>query len=132
MGMRVLVVKDQLEGFMMLATDRVQAYIGDDVQLAVAVARSKTPSDYVISEEAFAKPEPYGIILRKDDPDFKALADRVTAALYQSPEIEVIYKKWFQSPVPPNGLNFNYPMPPAVRAAFNNPSSSPDFDTYMQ
>lgn len=132
LGMTVIVAKDQLEGFLLLETDRAAAYIGDDIQLAVAIARSKAPSDYAISEDAFAKPEPYGIILRKDDQQFKALADRVTAALYASPEMESIYKKWFQSPVPPNGINFNYPMPSVVRNAFKKPSSSYDLDSYAQ
>jgi glutamate/aspartate transport system substrate-binding protein len=132
LGVTVIVAKDQLEGFLLLETDRAQAYIGDDIQLAVAIARSKQPSDYAISDDAFAKPEPYGVILRKDDAPFKALADRVTAALYGSPEIETLYKKWFQSPVPPNGINFNYPMPSVVRNAFKKPSSSYDLDSYVQ
>ena len=130
LGMRVLAAKDQLEAFLMLATDRAQAYVLDDVQLAVAVARSKDPSAYRISPDAFSKPEPYGIILRKDDAPFKALADRATAELYQSPEIETLYKKWFQSPVPPNGINFNYPMPASLHKSFQKPSSSADPDVY--
>ncbi len=130
LGMTVLSAKDQLEGFMLLDSGRAVAYAGDDVQLAVAMARSKEPASYVISEEALSKPEPYGIMLRKDDPQFKALADRVTAALYQSNEMEPLYKKWFQSPIPPNGVNFNYPVPTALRNAWKKPTSSPDPDAY--
>lgn len=130
LGLNIVAAKDQLEAFLMLETDRAQAYVLDDVQLAVAAARSKTPNAYVVSEEAFSKPEPAGIMVRKDDPQFKALADRVTAALYQSPEVEAIYKKWFQSPVPPNGINFNYPMPSGLLNAFKKPSSSADPDAY--
>ena len=32
--------------------------------------------------DAFSKPEPYGIMLRKDDPAFKKVVDAATAALY--------------------------------------------------
>lgn len=130
MGMNVSAVPDQSEAFLSLDTGRSQAYVMDDVQLAVGAARSKDPSAYEISKDAFSKVEPYGIMLRKDDAPFKALADRVTAELYASPEIETIYKKWFESPVPPSGLNFNYPMPQALRASFKHPSSSPDPDAY--
>lgn len=130
LGVTVAIPKDQLEGFLMLDTDRVQAYVGDDVQLAVAIARSKDPSQYAISEEPFSRALPFGIIIRKDDAPFKALADKVTAALYASPEIEKIYAKWFQSPVPPNGINFNYPMPAALRKSFAKPSSSADPAAY--
>jgi glutamate/aspartate transport system substrate-binding protein len=54
----ILPAKDQAEGFLMLETDRAQAYVLDDVQLAVAIARSKEPSLYMISTETFSKPEP--------------------------------------------------------------------------
>lgn len=128
--LKVVSAKDQLEAFLMLETDRVQAYVMDDVQLAVQAARSKDPAAYVLSKEAFSKLEPYGIIIRKNDKPFKDIADKATAALYQSPEIEAIYKKWFQSPVPPNGVNFDYPLDPALAAAFKSPSSSGDPDHY--
>ena len=122
--------KDQAEAFLLLETDRAQAYALDDVQLAVAIARSKEPQAYMISEEAFSKPEPYGIMLRREDAPFKALVDRATAELYASPEIEALYKKWLQSPTPPNGLNYNVPMSSALRNAFKKPSSSADPDVY--
>ena len=50
------------------------------------VAGAKDPDAYVISTDAFSKPEPYGIMLRKDDPAFKKVVDDATAALYQSAE----------------------------------------------
>jgi glutamate/aspartate transport system substrate-binding protein len=130
LGITVIPAKDQLEAFLMMETDRAQADVLDDVQLAVAIARAKDPGAYMISTEAFSKPEPYGIMLRKDDAPFKAVADRVTAELYQSSEIDALYKKWFEAPVPPSGINFNYPMPPALRNSFKHPSSSPDPDAY--
>ena len=130
LGVNVLAAKDQAEAFLMLETGRAAAYVLDDVQLAVAIARSKDPSAYIISEETFSKAEPYGIMLRRDDAPFKAVADRATANLYRSPEIEVIYKKWFESPVPPGGLNFRTPMATVVRNAFANPSDNPDPASY--
>ncbi|MFT4117575.1 amino acid ABC transporter substrate-binding protein [Bradyrhizobium sp.] len=130
LGINVMPAKDQAEAFLLLETDRAQAYALDDVQLAVAIARSKDPSLFMISEETFSKPEPYGIMLRREDAPFQALADRATAELYASPEIEVLYRKWLQSPTPPNGLNYNVPMSPALRNAFRKPSSSYDPDVY--
>ena len=130
LGVNVLPAKDQAEAFLMLETDRAQAYALDDVQLAVAIARSKQPALYMISEEAFSKAEPFGIMLRREDAPFKALADRATAELYRSPEIEVMYRKWLQSPTPPNGINYNVPISPALRNAFKNPSSSFDPEVY--
>jgi glutamate/aspartate transport system substrate-binding protein len=130
LGLTVLPAKDQLDAFLLLETDRAQAFVLDDVQLAVGIARSKTPDAFTISAEALSKPEPYGIMLRREDPQFKQLADEVTAAIYKSPEIEALYRKWFLSPVPPNNVNFNYPMPGAMKKAFANPSNSADPDAY--
>ena len=130
LGVTPLAAKDQAEAFLMLETGRAAAYVLDDVQLAVAIARSKDPAAYIISDEAFSKAEPYGIMLRKDDAPFKAVADRVTADLYRSPEIEAIYKKWFEAPVPPNGLNFKTPMTAVLRNAYAHPSDSPDPASY--
>jgi glutamate/aspartate transport system substrate-binding protein len=130
LGITALAAKDQAEAFLMLETGRAAAYVLDDVQLAVAIARSKDPSAYMISAETLSKAEPYGIMLRKDDAPFKAVADRATADLYGSPEIEAIYGKWFESPVPPNGLNFKTPMSAVLRKAFAHPSDSPDPASY--
>lgn len=130
LGLNIMPAKDQAEAFLLLETDRAQAFALDDVQLAVAIARSKEPQLFMISDETFSKPEPYGIMLRRDDAPFKALADRATADLYARPEIEVLYRKWLQSPTPPNGLNYNVPMSPALRNAFTKPSSSADPDAY--
>lgn len=130
LGINILPAKDQAEAFLMLETDRAQAYALDDVQLAVAIARSKAPALYMISEEAFSKAEPFGIMLRREDAPFKALADRATAELYKSPEIEVMYRKWLEAPTPPKGINYHVPMSPELRNAFAHPSSSFDPDVY--
>jgi glutamate/aspartate transport system substrate-binding protein len=131
LGIKIMPAVDQAEAFLLLETDRAQAYALDDVQLAVAIARSKQPALYMMSEEAFSKAEPFGIMLRREDAPFKALADRATAELYASPEIEVLYRKWLESPTPPNGINYNVPMSQALRASFKSPSSSADPDVYV-
>jgi glutamate/aspartate transport system substrate-binding protein len=84
----------------------------------------------VISTDAFSKPEPYGVMLRKDDPAFKKVADDATAALYQSPEGQMLYDKWFMQKIPPKGLNLNTPIGPELKREFSKPSDSPDPDSY--
>ena len=130
LGSTVLTAKDVVEAFLVLETGRAAAFVMDDVQLSVLIAQSKDPSAYAISDDAFGPPEPFGIMLRKDDAPFKAVVDRATAELYRSPEMMEIYKRWFQSPVPPRGINYNFPMPDALRRAFENPTDSPDPAAY--
>ena len=130
LGMTVMSAKDVVEGFLLLETDRAVAFVMDDIQLAVLVAQAKDPSLYVISEAALSQPEPYGIMLRRNDPAFKLLVDRATADLFKSPEIQTMYDRWFTRPIPPRGLNFNYPMPASMKKAFASPTDSPDPATY--
>jgi len=130
LGITVLAAKDIVEAFLMVETDRAAAFVMDDVILSALIAGAKEPAAYAISDDPFSKPEPYGIMLRRNDPQFKALADRATAALYASPEIAAIYAKWFQSPVPPKGLNYNVPIAPALKYEFAHPTDSPNPDDY--
>jgi glutamate/aspartate transport system substrate-binding protein len=126
LGINVVPANGHAEAFLMVETDRAVAFVMDDILLASLVASSKTPDAYVISSDAFSLPEPYGIMLRREDPDFKKVVDAATEKLYKSPEIEKIYTKWFQSPIPPKGLNLNLPLSPNLKKAFQNPTDSGD------
>src|SRR3984957_19895587 len=130
LGLNIIPAKEHAESFLMVETDRAVAAVLDDILLASFVAGSKDPAAYVISAEAFSKPEPYGIMLRKDDPAFKKLVDSATATLYQSNEGAAIYEKWFMQKIPPKGLNLNTPMAPELKRVFGKPSDSPDPDSY--
>jgi glutamate/aspartate transport system substrate-binding protein len=126
LGINVIPANGHAEAFLMVETDRAVAFVMDDILLASLVASSKTPDAYVISSDAFSLPEPYGIMVRRDDPDFKKVADAATAKLYKSPEIAKLYTKWFESPIPPKGLNLKLPMSATMKKAFANPSDSGD------
>ena len=130
LGINIIPAKEHAESFLMVETDRAVAAVLDDILLASFVAGSKDPGAYVISTDAFSKPEPYGIMLRKDDPAFKKVADDATAALYQSPEGQKLYDKWFMQKIPPKGLNLNVSIGAELKKAFARPSDSSDPDSY--
>ncbi len=113
--------KDHAESFLLLQEDRAAAFVMDDILLAGQIANSRSPADYKILPESL-RAEPYGAMLRKDDPQFKALIDKTMGAIMTSGEIEKIYAKWFTSPVPPKGINLNFPMTPAIKDAFKTPN----------
>ncbi|KQT86955.1 ABC transporter [Methylobacterium sp. Leaf469] len=130
LGLTILPAKDHAEAFLMVETGRAVAFVMDDVLLASLAASSKEPGAYSISSEALSKPEPYGIMLRKDDAPFKAVVDEATAKLYKSPEGKALYDTWFTKAIPPRGINLNLPMSEAMVKAFANPSDSPDPAAY--
>jgi glutamate/aspartate transport system substrate-binding protein len=113
--------KDHGESFLLLADDRAAAFIMDDILLAGQIANAKSPGDYKILPESLRQ-EPYSMMLRKDDAQFKALVDKTVGGIMKSGEIDKIYAKWFTSPIPPKGLNMNFPMTPPIREAFKNPN----------
>ena len=116
-----LQAKDHAEAMQLVATDRAQAFIMDDVLLAGQIANQQNPGAYTILAESL-RTEPYGMMLRKDDPQFKALVDRAVGAVYKSGEIDKIYAKWFTSAIPPRNINMNFSQTPAIKEAFKNPN----------
>jgi glutamate/aspartate transport system substrate-binding protein len=115
--------KDTADAFLLLASDRAAAYVLDDVQLAGLIATAPNPSDYTILKDVVLRQEPYGIMLRKNDPQFKALVDQTVSGLMKSGDMAKLYAKWFTSPIPPSNVNLNFPMSDAVRDAFQNPNN---------
>jgi len=129
LGITILPAKDHAEAFLMVETGRAVAFFMDDILLYSLVANSKTPSDWTISADALSI-EPYGIMLRKDDPSFKKVVDGAMTSLYKSGEINKIYAKWFLSPVPPKGINLNVPMSEVFKHVVAKPTDSGDPNDY--
>ncbi|MGZ5180193.1 MAG: transporter substrate-binding domain-containing protein [Ramlibacter sp.] len=114
--------KDHSESFLLLQSGRASAFVLDDILLAGLIANSKNPKDYAIVGESL-RTENQALMFRKDDPQFKALVDRVVIGMMKSGEMERLYNKWFMSPIPPKNININYPLNAETKDAFANPSS---------
>jgi glutamate/aspartate transport system substrate-binding protein len=130
MGMNIIPANGHPEAFQMVETGRAAAFVMDDILLYTLVAQSRTPDDYIISTDAMSLPEPYGIMMRKDDPAFKKVVDGAMVSVFKSGEINKIYAKWFTSPTPPKGMNYNVPMSPQFKNLIQNPTDSGDPTAY--
>ncbi|RJG08110.1 amino acid ABC transporter substrate-binding protein [Noviherbaspirillum cavernae] len=129
LGMNIMAAKDHAEGFLMVETGRAVAFAMDDILLASLAASSKAPNDYTITTEALSV-EPYGIMLRRDDPEFKKVVDAAITNVFKSGDITRIYNKWFMSAIPPKGVNLNVPMSAPLKAAIAKPTDSGDPTAY--
>src|SRR5216683_3759701 len=129
LGLNILPAKDHAEAFLMVETGRAAAFVMDDILLYSLVAASKSPQDYVISADALSV-EPYGIMLRREDPEFKKVVDGAMVGIYKSGEINAIYEKWFLKPIPPRGIVLNLPMNPAFKKVVASPTDSGDPAVY--
>ena len=129
LGMNIISANGHPEAFQMVETGRAVAFSMDDILLYSLAAQSRNPGEWGISKDATSV-EPYGIMLRRDDPGFKKVVDTATANLYKSGQINAIYEKWFLKPIPPKGLNLNVPMGDALKKSFANPTDSGDPAAY--
>jgi glutamate/aspartate transport system substrate-binding protein len=125
LDLNIIAAKDHAEAFLMVETGRAAAFVMDDILLYSLVATSKAPGDYVISADALSV-EPYGIMLRRDDPAFKKVVDAKMTEIYKSGAINAIYDKWFLKPIPPKGVNLNVPMSASFKKVIANPTDTPD------
>src|SRR5258706_48446 len=75
LDMNIISANGHPEAFQMVETGRAVPFVMDDIILAGLAAQSRSPADYAISEVGLSV-EPYGIMLRKDDKSFKAVADK--------------------------------------------------------
>ena len=123
MDMNIISAKDHGEAFLMLENGRADAFMMDDVLLAGEKAKAKNPDEWVIvgTPQSF---EIYGCMMRKDDPEFKAVVDEALTNVFSSGEINSIYDKWFLNPIPPKNVNLNFEMSDNLKALIANPHDS--------
>lgn len=114
--------KDFAEAMQLVANKRAAAFVIDDVLLAGQIANLANPQDFKIIDESLST-EPYAAMFAKDDPQFKALVDRTVTGMIADGRLTALYKKWFESPIPPKGINLNFPMNSVTKELFANPNS---------
>ncbi|WP_077001925.1 transporter substrate-binding domain-containing protein [Variovorax sp. KK3] len=114
--------KDHTDSFLLVESGRAHAFVLDDILLAGQLANARNPKDFVITGESL-RTENQSLMFRKDDPQFKAVVDRVVGGMMKSGEMEKLYNQWFMSPIPPKNININYPLNAETKDAFANPSA---------
>ena len=114
LGMNIISANGHPEAFQMVETGRAVGFVMDDILLYSLAAQSRNPTDYAISPEALV-----GRALRhhaaQGRPGVQEGGRRGDDQIYKSGQINAIYEKWFQKPIPPKGINLNIPMSDAVQ-----------------
>lgn len=121
LGIRFLHAKDHAESFLTVETGRAVAFPMDHILLYGLIANSKNPAEWDVVGD-FLSFDPYAVMLRKDDPQWKKFVDAVIIGLMKSGELEKLYNKWFLSPIPPKNVTLNVPMTPQLMEQFKNPN----------
>ena len=90
-------VDSTLDAVNALAKGEADAAFADDAGIWIPLTRlGKSMDDYQFLEKRLSV-EPYSIGLRREDPKFKELVDRVTRRMIQGGEMLTLYKRWFSS-----------------------------------
>jgi len=90
----VILVDTDSEGIRQLDAGKVQAFASDQVVLIGQIVNSGDPESYVLSEDIFSF-EPYGLSLRRNDADFRLLANRSLSQIYRTGQFKTLFNKWF-------------------------------------
>jgi len=122
LNIAVMPVETHNDAFQLVTEGRAAAFVMDGILLAAMVAKSESPESYALSTEALGWPEPYGLMVRLEDIDFKDAVNAALVAIYSSGRIKTLYEKWFNTPVPPDGINMRMPMSDELRASFAKPA----------
>lgn len=118
---KLILNKDHAESFATLEAGKADAFVMDDVLLYSLRAASKAPEEFSITRDVLTI-EPLSIMLRKDDPAFKKVVDAEVTRVITQGEINGIYRKWFDMPIPPKQINLKLPMSYMLRDSFKTPT----------
>jgi len=121
LGMNIISTKDHGQSFLTLESGRAVAFMMDDALLYGERAKAKNPADWIVVGKPQSR-EAYGCMIRKDDPQFKKVSDNVIAGMMKDGSINTLYTKWFMQPVPPKGLNLDFPLSDDMKALIKNPN----------
>lgn len=116
--------KDHAESFLLLESGRAEAFAMDGSILAGNIATAKNPADFKIVGEVLSV-EPIAIMMRKDDPAFKKLADDTLRAMAKSGELAKIYDKWFMQAIPPKNTKVGLAVSESIKTAWATPNDKP-------
>lgn len=126
LNLNIIQAKDHAESMLMLTSGRAVAFMEDDILEAGLRAQSGNPQNFVFLPDEYNKVW-YGLMMSKDDAEFKGLVDEVLASLMKSGEFETLYNKWFMKPIPPNNINIEFPMTKALEERIKHPSDEVDY-----
>jgi len=121
LNMRIVSARDHQEAFTALKEGRVAAFVMDEPILYGFKAADPHPGDFIVTGTPLGY-EVYACMFRKGDEPFRNLVNRAIARAQTSGNAERLYRQWFTQPIPPLGININFPLSDANRALFAHPN----------
>lgn len=90
----IVTVADGAEGIRRVSDGDVDAFANDQVTLIGQIIKTRRAADFALSQDLYSF-EPYGLMLRRNDADFRLVANRALAELYRTGQFQALFGKWF-------------------------------------
>ena len=90
----LIVFPDQANAFTALVQGRVDAYTNDGIQLWGLKYKAQNPNEWKVVGDWYTY-EPYGMAMRKNESDFRAVVNNTLMEAIEGGEYFKIYDKWF-------------------------------------
>ena len=119
--------KDHADSFLLLESGRADAFVMDGSILAGNIANSRNPKDFKIVGEVLSV-EHIAIMIRKDDPQFKADVNAAIAKIVANGGMPKLWDKWFLKPIPPKNSVVGLELSAATKNAWANLNDRPAED----
>jgi len=124
MGIKLSVARSNDAAFDRLLLGWAQAFALDDVVLDGLIVTSRDPKLYRLLPDVLAR-EAIGIAYAPANGDFARLVNSAVVGMMQSGDLERLYRKWFEGPIPPLARVIGRPMSADMKARVSNPSNKP-------
>jgi len=116
LGIKIVTSPDHAQSVAMLASGGADAFATDDVLLYGFIATDPKAKDMKVVGELLSY-DPYGLVLRRDDPAFATLVERTFQRMASERRLAELYNKWFLRRLP-TGETLNLPISPQLEELF--------------
>ena len=116
LGITLLSVPDRAQRYAMVKEGRADAFAADDVLLYGMIAQRVEQRQFIVVGD-YLSHDPYGLMFRRDDPQFRDLVQVTFRELAQNGDLMEIYHRWFIRRTPTGEL-LNLPLSPQMQEIF--------------
>jgi glutamate/aspartate transport system substrate-binding protein len=123
LGLNIVAAADHEQSYQMLVDGKADAFATDDILLYGLIAHHKSQDKFRVTGD-YLSYEPYGIMFRKNEPEFTAVVERAFRKLGSNHDLMPLYEKWFMRRLP-TGERLNVAISPQLEEAFQAMDDSP-------
>jgi glutamate/aspartate transport system substrate-binding protein len=116
LGLVVVATTDHEQSYQLLSDGKAQAFATDDILLYGLIARHGAQDKFKVVGD-FLSYDPYGIMFRKNEPQFADVVERTFRKLATNHDLVPLYQKWLMDRLP-TGERLGVPMSAELEHSF--------------